>query len=130
MDRVYNEMIFDVQETNGKENAFKFIQNLIEMNANPDSRLYNDIHINQEENSIIVEWVQVPYSGEWGGTFQFVDEDQKIVTEKILPDNSIVYVENENEYKEYLLEFLKNNPQWKMNVLGKWYEVDNDESTK
>ena len=79
---------------------------------------YNDIHITSDGYCTIVEWSNIPYSGEWGGKFEFVDEDENVMKELQLPDDTYEYVEKEYE-DEYLNEWLKDNPEYKKDSFGR-----------
>ena len=85
---------------------------------------YYDIHITSDGYCSIVEFIHVPYDNSLGGygRFEYVDEDQIVVKEVILPDNSIVVAYNEEHEKELLDEFLKENPWYKKNECGRWYD--------
>lgn len=115
----YNSMYF-----RDKSSAIEFIDMLLKDN-NDD--LYNDIHTYLEEGAVIVEWAQVPYSHDYGGTFQFVDEEQEVMLFKEFPDRHYEYFSNEEEYEEALKEWLVNNPQWKKNQWGMWIEEENED---
>lgn len=102
-----NSLCFD-----SRKYADEFIRFMLNYNQNPDNEDdYFEIHIYQEENDIIVEFDKVPYSGEWGGRFEYVDEDHKIVEEVILPDNSIITVDNHREKFELLEDWFKEHPE-------------------
>ena len=74
----------------------------------------------------VVEWAQLPWSGKWGGHFDYVDEDELIMRECILPDNTIIYCVDEEEYKERLDEWLKENPSYYRTPYGTWGNRDDD----
>ena len=100
---------------NSLDEAIKFITVLHE-NSAADNEFYNDIHTYMEEDIYIVEWIQVPYSQEWGGRFEYVDDNQSIYTEYILPDNSTVSFKDEKEFEEYFTQWLEDNPQYQRDV--------------
>jgi len=89
---------------------------------------YNDIRIHTEDNNAyVVEWVQLPWNREWGGKFSYVDENQVVMTEEVFPDNHIEYCLDEEDYKERLEEFLKNNQGWVKTSYGTWTnEIENE----
>ena len=95
---------------------------------------YNDIHIKPEDcGAFVVEWEQVPWSHEWGGHFEFINEDLGQVTmiEKIFPDNHTELCYNEEDYQERLDEFLKENPGWVKTSYGTWTnEIENERFKK
>lgn len=96
-------------------------------NDRQNFQLYCDIHIRPEDiGAFVVEWTQEPWSGDWGGSFQYVDEDQLVMTEYEMPDGHFVYFENEEEYRDHLEEWLKENPKWhKHPLMNRW--VENEE---
>lgn len=116
MERNYNTEAFtpgDVEE--GLLNDL--IKHLLDHNEK-SNRAYYDIHITSDGYCTIVEWVSVPYEDEhYNGEFVFKDEDEVIMKELILPDNSIEYVFPDEE-EERLNEWLKENPDWYKNDLG------------
>lgn len=89
------------------------------------SRTYfNDIHILFDDYGPCVEWIDRPYDSDsavFTGEFRFVDEDQVVLYERTLPDNSVIYVYDEEEYQNDLNEFLKEDPDWDKNEFGNWY---------
>lgn len=91
------------------------------------SAIYNDIRIHPSDcGSFVVEWVQLPWDGKWGGQFGYVDEDELIMRECILPDNTIIYCVDEEDYKERLDEWLKENPSYYRTPYGTWGNRDDD----
>ena len=79
---------------------------------------YNDIHIKPGDcGSFIVEWEQVPWSHEYGGNFQFVDEDEVVCKELVLPDKTVVYTPSPEEELAYWLDM---NPGWTKDDYGNW----------
>lgn len=65
-----NYMTFDASTPEGRAVADDFIRVLLNYNQIiPD--MYNEIHIYQEEQFIKVEFIQVPFSKEYGGQFVF-----------------------------------------------------------
>lgn len=84
---------------------------------------YNDIHIYPADcGAFIVEWVQLPWSHEYGGKgFQYVDEDQVVMLDRQFPDNHSELCYDEDDYKERLEEFLRGHPYYKQNEFGRWY---------
>ena len=82
---------------------------------------YNDVRIIPEDtDAYVVEWVQLPWNREWGGKFSYVDENQTVMTEEVFPDNHTEYCLDEEDYKERLDEFLKDNPGWVKTSYGTW----------
>ena len=125
--RDYNYQYFNEEMI--ENGAFKdFVDTLVSHGLKEDATYYNDIHIRQEEGALIVEWVQVyfDFEGETG-RFEFVNDDQQVITEVILPDNSIEYAYSntnvEAEKKQIFDEWLKEHPTWKQNWMGRWYDA-------
>lgn len=83
---------------------------------------YNDIRIRPEEDAFIIEWSQESYNDEFGfnGKFVYLEPDQVVMTEYSLPDNTSIFFETEEEYSEYLKEWLEKNPGWEKNQFGMW----------
>lgn len=81
---------------------------------------YYEIHITSDSFCTIVEWEDVPYDKSWGGTFKYVDENHVVMKEVIFPDNHSEYLFDEEE-QEAIDEWLKENPGWKRNEFGTWY---------
>ena len=74
------------------------------------------------------EWTQEPWSNDWGGSFQYVDEDQLVMTEYEMPDGHFVYFENKEQYEDYLEEWLTENPGWhKHRIMNIWVKNDDIE---
>ena len=123
-----NSMSFDSKED--KKFFDSLLHFLIDMNMN-STEYYNEIHIYQEERLIIVEWEQVPFSGEWGGKFKFVEEDQTVMKSYELPNGEWIMFETEDEYKEYLEDWLKDNPGWVKTSYGRWTnQIENEKLSK
>lgn len=104
---------------NNRKHANKFIKFLLDYNQDSDNEDYFEIHIYQEDTGIIIEFDKVPFSRDWGGRFEYVDEDQLVVTELIFPDNSTELVPKGSEDIR-LDEWLKENPGWVKNEYGVW----------
>ena len=101
----YNSQYFNREDRmEGKDVAF--IKFLLELNQKD---FFNDLHIYEEEGALIVEWVQKPYSGEYGGSFRFVDEDQAVMKEIIYPDDSSEWIPvgSEKDFMEMWYEKTK-----------------------
>ena len=86
---------------------------------------YNDIHINPEDcGAFSVEWVQRPWSNEYGGRFEYLQEDQMPCYEFQFPDGHYIYTP---EPEEDLEIWLKDNPGWYKDDWGHWHQkCDND----
>ena len=83
---------------------------------------YNDIHIKPEDlGAFTIEWVQVPWSGEYGGRFEYLEEDEEILKLYIFPDGHGEYLLDEDEFNYCLGEWLEENPGWrKNNIMNIW----------
>ena len=116
----YNQMVFNCNTE--RKLANKFIATLLDHNTVCINN-YNDINIYQEEDLIVVNWIQRYYDDEFGicGKFKFVDTDQEVMTELILPDNSSEFVEPGKE-DIALQEWLEENPGWYKDDNGRWRE--------
>ena len=80
---------------------------------------YNDIHIKPEDcNAFIVEWEQTPWSHDYGGKFEYVDEDQEVCYDLDLPDGSSVYTPDKEDYLKWWLD---DNPGWEKDEYGRWH---------
>ena len=104
-----------------KDQALDFIKTLLDLSIT-DEEFCNDIHVYNEDEAILVEWVQRPYSGEYGGSIQYIKEDQQVMYEREFPDNHCEFFFSEDEYKEALDEWLKEHPTYKQNQWGRWYD--------
>lgn len=100
------------------------IHYLISYNINRDNHEnYYDIHITTDGESTMVEWTTIEFDNHGDcGKFEFVNYDEVVLKERYLPDNSTVFVRDEEEYQEQLDEFLKENPTYKQNEWGRWYD--------
>ena len=100
----------------------KFIEFLLELDGY-DRGGVHDIHMYKEDGAVIVEWCIKYYNKSISNDrFEFCGDDDVIMTEVYLPDNSSVYVRNEDEEKEVLEDWLKEHPTWKKNEWGRWYD--------
>lgn len=93
---------------------------------------YNDIHIKPEDcEAFSVEWINVPWDNAYGGSFQYVDEDQAVMTEFYLPDSSSGWFWSEAEFNEFLKDWLEKNPGWVKTSYGTWTnEIENEKFMK
>ena len=109
---------------------YKLIEFLMKQNEDME-KCYNEIHITSDGYCIIVEWDKVPYSREYGGTFQYIDEDHVVMKEVRLPDGHYEYAFNEEDEKEIWDTFLKGNPGWVKTSYGTWTnEIENEKFKK
>lgn len=83
---------------------------------------YNDIHIYPCDcEAFMVEWTQLPWSHDYGGRFEYVNEGQEVCDDLVLPDGSRDYTPDGEEYLKWWLE---ENPGWKKDRWGHWYKED------
>ena len=110
MERRYNEQAFTPEDVEaGLMNDL--INHLLDYNKKSE-RAYYDIHITTDGYCSIVQWVSVPYNEEhYNGEFVFKDEDEVIMKEMIMPDNSYEYC-FPDEAEERLDEWYKNNSDY------------------
>jgi len=102
-----------------------FLKALIDFGRNSKTH-FNDIHIKHMDCAALqLEWeeINIEYQRE-EGEFVFVDADHSVFREVIMPDGSSQYVWEEITDKEAIDEWLKQNPKWKKNSLGRWVEED------
>ena len=97
---------------------------LLEYNSNSDYDDYYEIHITTDSYCTIVEFEKVPYNGEWGGRFKYVEPDEAVMKEYMFPDNHFEYYRSEEEYKEALDEWLEENPGWEKTDYNRWVYND------
>lgn len=87
---------------------------------------FNDIHIKPEDSgAFIIEWETGPWSGEWGGHWQYVhdDDDEVVMKYYYFPDEHCELFETEEEYEEALKAWLEKHKdeEWDKNEYGRWY---------
>lgn len=120
MDREYNSQAFTPEQVENGE-----LKDLIDylLNFNKKSeKSFMDIHITSDSYCIIVEWSEVHYDFQHEcGRFQFVDGDEEVYKEVILPDNSSMFVPR-GEAENVLSEWLAEHPTWKKDFWGRWYD--------
>lgn len=120
-----NTMTFDSADKKQYEQAMKWITLLLDYNKESRDD-YNEIHIYQEETLIIIEWNQVPYSRDWGGRFEYVDEDHVVMKQVCFPDRHYETLFDDEE-EGRLKEWLEENPGWVKNSWGLWTnEIENE----
>ena len=57
---------------------------------------YNDIHIRPEDcGAFVVEWEQAPWSGDYGGKFEYVGPEQVVCNEAEFSDKHFEYTPEE-----------------------------------
>ena len=116
MERRYNEEVFTPEDV--EDGLMDDLIKYLKIHNEKSDRAYYDIHITSDGYCSIVQWVSVPYEDEhYNGEFVFKDEDEVIMKELRLPDNSIEYVFPDEE-DERFNEWLKENPDWYKNDRG------------
>ena len=82
---------------------------------------YIDFHVTTDSYCTIVEWTDVPYNHEWGGSFEYVQEDEYVVHDLELPDGTYVRSTNKIEDKEIIDDFMAEHPDYQYDwALEKW----------
>ena len=120
-----NSMYFSEEQVKAGELA-EFLNVLLKQSYGKGDS-YNEIHIKPVgDQSFTVEWICVPWSGNYGGHFEFVNDDQLVMIEKFFPDNHSELCYDEEDYKNKLDTFLKDNPGWVKTDYGTWTnEIEN-----
>lgn len=108
-----------------------FINTLLKLNKESTDH-YIEFLVRQEEEFVIIEWCQINYHCEdCYSHFKLVEPDQVVMLEYRFPDNHTEYVFNEEEGKELLEQWLKENPGWEKGPYGAWYnKIENDRLRK
>lgn len=87
---------------------------------------YTNINIVNDGYCTIVQYCEVFFEDK-SSCFEFVNYDEHVAKVLDLPDNSTVLCWDEDDAKEMLDEWLKDNPGWKKNEWGHWYnEAENE----
>ena len=131
MERDYNRQSFTTEEVE-KGLHLDLLNYLLDHNKKAKEQYY-DIHIATDGYCTTVEWTNVSYNSDYGqeGKFAFVPADSYVMIEKIFPDNHIEMCYDEEDYKERLDEFLKENPGWVKTHYGTWTnEIENEKFRK
>lgn len=123
-----NRMYFTEEAIQNGEHL-KFLTALMELCYSPNTEYLNDIHIIPEDcGAFTVEWIQVPWDRSFGGRFSYVEDDYEIVKAYDLPDKTFEYFHDDNEYEEFLKDWLKNNPGWsKHPIMNTWVKDEEKE---
>ena len=122
MEKDYNSQSFTPEEV-AKGLHLELLKTLMSLSSKSD-RHYNDIHITTDGYCTMVEWSSVPYSHEYGGTFQFVDEDHSVMYQGQFPDNHYEYYFSKKDYEEELKDWLKKHPDWVKTEYGTWTDME------
>lgn len=118
MNRNYNYQAFTPEECK-KGLHLKLIQSLLEISDKLENS-YLEFHITSDGYCTIIEWTDIAHEYE-NDFWKYVDEDYEVMYRLQLPDNSYELCYNEEEADERLREWLKENPGWKKNEYGYWY---------
>ena len=119
-----NQQYFSKEQIEKKEH-YKLLDVLISESYGAGT-YYNDIRIKPEDcGAFIIEWAQENWNDDYGtnGKFVYIESDQEVVTEYRLPDDSYISFRNQDEYSEYLKEWLEENPGWEKTQYGTWTNV-------
>ena len=131
MERAYNYQSFTPEEvTEGLH--LDLLNYLLDHNKKNETQYY-DIHITSDSYCTIIEWADVNYDRDYGpqGTFQYVPADGNVMIERMFPDNHIEMCYDEEDYRERLDNFLKENPGWVKDPFGVWTnEIENKKLAK
>lgn len=85
-----------------------FIKCLIDMTLKSNASR-NDMHIWFDGETFVVDWTNIPYKYEFDyGSFRYVKPEDKVVHEYHTPYGETVYLENDDEYNDYIAEYEKN----------------------
>ena len=124
MTREYNYQAFTPEECK-KGLHLKLIQSLLEISEKFEDSHF-EFHITTDGYCIIIEWIDVNQEYE-DDYWKFVDYEHEVMYRVEFPDNHYEYVSDEDEAKELLDEWLKENPGWKKNEYGHWYNEKEQE---
>lgn len=95
---------------------------------------YYDIRIYSDGYCQCIDWIEHHYDeGYQEGNFEYVPFDAEVMEEYFFPDNHcelFSYRNYEEETKEALSEWLKNNPGWERNSWGNWYNIEENKKLK
>ena len=118
-----NKQTFNSRTENGRQHFQKLLDTLLDYNSDFEEKYFNDIHIYQEDDLIIIEWDEVPYSHEWGGKWQYIEEDDVVMKDVEFPDGHFEQL-FPDEVEERLADWHKENPEWIKNCWGIWYNIE------
>lgn len=110
-------MTFDPEE---REQCKDLLEYLI--NAEFKDR-YNEIHIWNDSYCTVVEWETVPYNNEYGGKFEYVEEDQEVMTLLRYPNGDIEWVPKDDA-DDTFNDWLKEHPGYEKNEWGRWVQKE------
>ena len=123
-----NRQYFSKEQIKNKE-LEEFLELLIKHSISGKGDEYSDIQ--PEEFGVILEWEVNPWSGEYGGHWQYINDDDDEVVMKwyYFPDKHGELFEAERDYKERLEEWLEEHKEEKrkQNQYGVWYSEKEQE---
>ena len=123
MKKEYNSMAFTPEEL--EAGLLQNLLNYLFTYNKKSEKHYCDIHITTDSYCTIVEWDVVPYSHEWGGEFKHVDFDEDVIHYVELPDGSCVQSKSEEEDREIIEDYMRNNSDYKYDwVYQTWKHND------
>lgn len=110
-DNRYNSQSFTPEEVK-KGLHLILLKALLELNTQLENS-YNDIHIWTDGYCTIIEWCEVHSDGAFGdGQFEYVGENQAVLTRFEFPDHHEEYLYNKAEYEDRLKEWREENPDF------------------
>lgn len=118
-----NKVYFSKEQIVAEELA-KFLNLLIEQSYGKGDN-YNDIHIIPADlGAVILEWEAVPWSKEYGGHWQYINDDDDEVVAKwySFPDNHSELLDSKETYQEALEDWLEEHKdeEWYKNEYDQW----------
>lgn len=126
-----NRQYFSKEQIENKE-LEEFLELLIKHSISGKGNEYSDIHIKPEEFGVTLEWEVNPWSGEYGGHWQYINDDDEEVVMKWFrfPDESSGLFSSEEEYEEALKDWLEEHKEerWAKNQYGHWYSQKEQEA--
>ena len=118
--REYNSQYFSKEQVESGS-ASAFIKMLMDMCYEDNNPSYNDIHIQPEDcGAFTVQWIQVPWDHDYGGTFQYVDEDHVVARECEFPDKSFHLFYDDEDAELEFNQWLEEHPEYKKDAGGHW----------
>ena len=106
-----NSQYFDEEQVKAGE-LYEFLSLLMKQCYGKGNN-YNDIHIRPEDcGAFSIEWTTSPWDHSYGGRFEYVGEDQTVMTEYIFPDNHYEMCFDEEDFNQRLAEFLNDHPEY------------------
>lgn len=87
---------------------------------------FNDIHIKPADcGAFVIEWVETSWNGEWGGHWQYINDDDEEVVMKYyeFPDDHYELFQTKEQYEVALKEWLEEHKdeEWEISEYGRWH---------